>query len=658
MVTVQLNNNTNIHATQHTLYKWETRYCRSSPSETRTAVSRETNPADFETHFYTFKEMLYRVSLHPCPPARSTVSITQGTSALPTNSMRPFHRWWVICTALIETLLFSGALLGWNSLLPMLQSEGVYQHLCDEPALNQTPHVLKAGLQYPVLEEQSWDTAKGEVPDFGSDLQNNQSQQGASTIMPVRPHFCTAQGRTLNLVFTISSFCLGFTILPLQIILYVVRVQQIRKIGCSAFAVSCLLLTFVSSKPQSLSSFLMLAMACKGIGGACIMFSSLMVPPVCNCNTLHRKLPSLLGDIGPLYSALVLACYTASASMYTLIRVLYLLETPFIPLMLSYGALSCFAFINSYFSWSFQSSDGAVSEQGGYSIKIKLKFFSHVYHKPLHRDSSQRALSRRYMGSLRDKERLLMPHEKRTLTFQKQGTQKVTQSLGRSFISPVFLLSLFTCSVTQLWLHFYMGSLNNTLHYLAAGKERQDDLYFSVFGALQMLSLLSTPVMSVILGSHRHKVIYHNTEESSCPMKKAAHLRNLIVSFTLQNLFLTAFGVVCLVPQLGLQVLGFILHTIVRSSSFLSYCALYTVLYPAAHFGNLMGVYVLTSTIFSLLQHPLYLATISYLHNNPFWVHLGFLIAAFPGFMIPLYLCVRRSSIVRHSDTLAPAARM
>ncbi|XP_069508201.1 large neutral amino acids transporter small subunit 4-like [Ambystoma mexicanum] len=512
------------------------------------------------------------------------------------------RRWWVISTALTETFLFSGVLLGWNALLPMLTSEGIYSHLCDTRAF----HSPLAQTTIPPKDPPSQDMM----------------EEG----WVARPA-CIKQENMLNLAFTLGAFFLGFTLLPLQIVLDSTHLRHIRQIGSASFSVSCLLLAYVSSSPDSLSFFLMFAMVTNGIGGACIMFSTL-------------TLPTLLGTLGVLYTALVLGSFSASATVFTLLRVLYSAGIPFIHIILVYGGLSCLMFVNCFFSWSIPPCFAGT--EGSYSIPLKLKCCDKAPQKPSYQELNQTALNQYFLESLGAKERLTRGSQRRILSFRKPGVPKGMSPLSGSLCSPVFILHLFTSSIVHVWVHFYIGALNQQLRHVTSEYSR--DLYSSLFGALQVLALLSTPLTSILLGSRQQKVSNQKGDAGNALSglkslrRQISSVRNLIVVFALGNILLCLFGVVCLIPSQGLQIVGFILHTLVRSSMFVSCTVLYAALYPPNHFGGLMGFHTMFSMLTTLGQHPLFLALTSYLQGDPFWINAGFLILSLLGFTVPFYL--------------------
>ncbi|MEE6527319.1 hypothetical protein FKM82_028626, partial [Ascaphus truei] len=90
------------------------------------------------------------------------------------------------------------------------------------------------------------------------------------------PAFCPPQERGMNLGFTLGSFLLGVSFLPLQVIMDFLRPRSLRQVGSALVSVSCLMVAYSSSNPHSLSLFLPFALVALGIGGSCIMFTSLM----------------------------------------------------------------------------------------------------------------------------------------------------------------------------------------------------------------------------------------------------------------------------------------------------------------------------------------------------------------------------------------------
>ncbi|XP_030066087.1 large neutral amino acids transporter small subunit 4 [Microcaecilia unicolor] len=567
--------------------------------------------------------------------------------------LAPCRRWWLISTALTETLLFSGVLLGWNSLLPILKSQGIYSHLCDisasnfsmvERGLDLSPHLqaLNSGMweeDEDVVHIQlmlSIPTTAAHTPEPKG--KRVQEHHGAA---------CKQQEDILNLAFTLGSFFLGFTLLPLQVLLETIHLRQLRQIGSASFSLSCLLLAYVCSNSTRLSFFLMFAMMLSGIGGACILFTTL-------------TLPVLLGSPGPLYTALVLGCFCASATVFTLMRVMYSAGVSFLSIILAYGGLSCLMFINCFFCWSIQPCNAGT--EGSYSIHLKWKFCEHQQ-KPESVEMSDISLQQHFLKSLGQKERILPSSQRKTVSFHRPHLQKASPPLSDSLCSPVFIFHLFMVSIVQLWLHFYFGSINHMLQHLSQD-DKNTGLYSSIFGALQVLSLLSAPMTSLLLGSRQQKPTNRKEEECAAiagvqfPQRQISSVRRLTVVFTLRIIFLCAFGVVCLIPSLELQVLGFLLHTVLRSSLFVSCTALYVVLYPANHFGGLIGVHILFSMLLTLGQHLLSWLLQTTSQGNPFWIHASFLTLSLLGFIVPFYLHGLRSDMAKRAKSSTATPRL
>ncbi|KAM5152275.1 large neutral amino acids transporter small subunit 4-like [Mantella aurantiaca] len=532
--------------------------------------------------------------------------------------MGRIRRLWVLGSALVETLLFSGCLLGWNSLSPILGELGVLAHNC------YSDHGLpeqKSNYTTPV-----YDT------NYTDDLSSSSFWTDPKSRWPAEQDFCISQEQNLNLAFTLGSFFLWGSFLPLQLLLGYARVRSLRQIGGALLSVSCLMLAYSCTNPPNLSMFLPFALVAQGVGGGCVLFSSLM-------------LPHFLPDFGAIYPSLVIASFAASATVFTIVKVLYNSGVPFVPILLGYGAISCIMFVNSFFFWNL---DQTISDEGNmYRVRLRLNCYETLRKEPQKEEWCQKSLKSKFHASLRDRERILS--QRRTLSF-KRPESSATPSLQESLMTPTFVLHLLSDSVLLTWMYFYISSLNTQLRRVT-DLHHQADLYSSMFGALQMLGLFSAPLVCFLLRNHRLR---------KRPGKKAGRgdarvsyrivcsVRRLCLVYSLRTLVICCFGVTCLLSSLAIQVPAFILHTVARTSMFLVTASLYQIVFHKDHFGSLLGIHTVVTSLVTLLQHPLFLLLTGPLEGDPFWIHSVFLALSFGSFAVPICLAIRRRKKRHH----------
>ncbi|XP_069568096.1 solute carrier family 43 member 1b [Brachyistius frenatus] len=513
------------------------------------------------------------------------------------------RRWWMAVTAIIENLLFSAVLLGWGSLLIMLKNEGFYSHVCVENATvhaNVTP--VEAG---------EWRS-------------------------------CVEQEEILNLGFTIGSFLLSAATLPLGILMDRYGPRPLRLTGSFCFAASCSMIAAAAYDPEALSVLIFFAVSFNGFGGICLTFTSL-------------TLPNMFGNVRSTILSLMIGSYASSAVTFPAVKLIYDLGVSFRVIMWVWSGMACMVFLNCLLNWPGESFPAP--EDVRYTKKVKLSGLV----------TEDKMTGDRYITMVTVMEDTMGPKQPEPEQPDARSTSQASVPLCRSVCSPIFLWSVITMAMTQLRLIFFMGAMNKMLEFLVTHGnpnpsvelqkevEEQVGFYSSIFGTLQLLCLLTCPLIGYIMDWRLKECEEENTNtqtersQSDSPKRerKVQKLTNAMRAFVFTNLLLVTFGILSLIDNLPLQVVSFVLHTIVRG--FIHSCCggLYAAVYPANHFGTLTGMQSMVSAAFALLQQPLFMVMVGHLNGDPYWINVALLIFSVVGFLLPGYLLYHRRNLIR-----------
>uniref|UniRef100_A0A3B5LVQ7 Solute carrier family 43 member 1b n=1 Tax=Xiphophorus couchianus TaxID=32473 RepID=A0A3B5LVQ7_9TELE len=438
---------------------------------------------------------------------------------------------------------------------------------------------------------------------------------------------CVEQEEMLNLGFTIGSFFLSAATLPLGILMDKFGPRPIRLIGSSCFAASCAMMAAAAYDPEALSVLIFFAVSFNGFGGICLTFTSL-------------TLPNMFGNVRSTILSLMIGSYASSAVTFLGIKLIYDLGVSFRLIMWVWTGLACMVILNCFLNWPGESFP-APEDTRYTSVTI------------------DRMTGDRYITNVMIMEDTVSPKPQESEKRHSETAVPICQSV----CSPIFLWSVLVMAITQLRLIFFMGAMNKMIEFLVTHGDpnRKLSFYSSIFGTMQLLCLVTCPMIGYIMDwrmkeceeehvniSTRERHGNHVTSRD----RKIQKLSNAIRAFIFTNFLLVMFGVISLIDNLPIQVLSFALHTVVRG--FIHSCCggLYAAVYPANHFGTLTGFQSTISAAFALLQQPLFILMVGYLGGNPYWINIGLLIFSLVGFLLPCYLFYHRRGLIREKAQL------
>uniref|UniRef100_A0A671KGN2 Large neutral amino acids transporter small subunit 3-like n=1 Tax=Sinocyclocheilus anshuiensis TaxID=1608454 RepID=A0A671KGN2_9TELE len=425
---------------------------------------------------------------------------------------------------------------------------------------------------------------------------------------------CIEQEEILNLGFTIGSFIISAATLPLGVLMDKFGPRPVRLFGSSCFALSMALIAVASYDPKVLSAIIFIAVSMNGFGGICLTFTSL-------------TLPNMFGNVRSTILSLMIGSYASSAVTFPGVKLIYDVGVSFSVIFWVWAGSACLVFLNCFINWPGESFPGPEDIR-----------YTSVHAKYIHYIDGTAAQSQ--AGSPR---------------------------FYRSVCSPIFLWSIITMAMTQLRVIFFMGAMNKMLEFLVTHadpnpseelvKEAEEkvNLYSSIFGTLQMLCLVSCPLIGYIMDWRMKECedVVNSAEGEKSPSeppkrdRKIQKLTNAIRAFILTNTLLVIFGIISLIDNLPVQVVSFVLHTAVRG--FIHSCCggLYAAVYPTNHFGTLTGLQSMISAVFALLQQPLFMWMLGPLKGDPYWINLGLLVFSLVGFLLPGYLFYYQRQIIK-----------
>lgn len=528
-------------------------------------------------------------------------------------------------TSIVWNVFFAAPLFGWASLRQMLMDFGWKSDTCIADCSSYDEYIWESSYRNNLTETKleeynmlvgSEKTAKwnpngcntayfsnytlSEWYDEATDLDRTSENEWVMG--------CNSQNEVLNLYFTIGTSCLSGSTMIYGLIMDKYGRRWLRLGGAMAFAISCVLFSLASIQPRDLGWIVLPAVLCNGMGGILYIFTGF-------------ELANLFPGGRSTVCALLIGSYNASALVYPILFEFYNKGLSFIGCMTIHGILALITFVESWINTPSEA----------------------------------------------------IPEEKQDDNEEDEKSEEESKEEIPSFMAVLFsipcILSLVTMCITVLRLSMYIGQMS--IWFTNAAKLQDPPINDEkeikeiveqnarIFGFIQILCIVwALPIGKVLdrkLDDCKKNPTNANPVTSrdedvplmeSKPMlndgrtfEKVQKLRNTRDAYFITVGCLLLFGVLIILQErMKIQILTFILHTVIRTFIHSSAAGIYINIFHISHIGKLTGLGSIAGAIFSLIMDPLMKLVQGPLEGNPYWLNVGLLFASLFGALLPCYL--------------------
>ena len=540
------------------------------------------------------------------------------------------RRWLVFITAIVENLMFAAPLFGWASLRQMLMDFGWKSDACIADCKNYDAENWEISYVANLTETEKvkYDELTGSektarwnpngcntayIDDYALSAWYDPANSLDRTGENDWTMSCNAQNAILNRYFTIGTSCLSGSTMLYGLIMDKWGCRALRLGGMAAFAISCLLFSIASKEPRSMGWIVLPAVLCNGMGGILYIFTGFQ---------LANFFPGGRSTV----CALLIGSYNGSALVYPILYALY--ETGYL------------------------TFTGCMALHGGIAVATFIEAWVNTPWEPIPEPGSVD------QGNDENKNE------------SAPSDEEIPSFMSVLFSIPC-ILSLVTMCITVLRLSMYIGQMS--LWFTNAAKlngitEENDikalvEKNVMIFGFIQILCVVWAYPIGWVLDRRLDDCkpnpepqlhVRSNQDDENLPLtskskeidtddsrtySRVQKLRNTRDAYIITVICLLVFGfLVILQANIKIQIVTFILHTVIRTFIHSSAAGIYVNVFHMSHIGKLTGLGSIAGAIFSLIMDPLMNVVQGPLAGNPYYLNLILLFASLVGAFLPVYL--------------------